>query len=147
MVLSAAALTALHAYDWPGNVRELERTLEGAVTAARSNVIDVDDLAAAVRHPFADVIAPSLVRDDSMRAWGARYAQVVLERCGRNKRQACRVLGISYHTLQAYLNTRPDGGDGASDVGSETPKGARAPGAPVVSPGNRFEGTAEAHGL
>ena len=27
----------------------------------------------------------------------------MLERCHDNKREACRVLGISYHTLQAYL--------------------------------------------
>ena len=42
-----------------------------------------------------------------MRAWGSRYARLVLERCGGNKRQACRVLDISYHTLDAYLNFRP----------------------------------------
>jgi predicted NAD/FAD-binding protein len=30
----------------------------------------------------------------------------MLERCGGNKREACRVLGISYHTLQAYLHYR-----------------------------------------
>ncbi|MCY4635008.1 MAG: hypothetical protein OXG04_11000 [Acidobacteria bacterium] len=38
-----------------------------------------------------------------MRAWGSRYARIVLDRCGNNKREACRVLGISYHTLQSYL--------------------------------------------
>jgi hypothetical protein len=38
-----------------------------------------------------------------MRAWGSRYARLVFERCGRNKRRACRVLDISYHTLQGYL--------------------------------------------
>jgi hypothetical protein len=38
-----------------------------------------------------------------MRAWGSRYAKLVFERCGRNKRRACRFLDISYHTLQAYL--------------------------------------------
>ena len=38
-----------------------------------------------------------------MRAWGSRYARLVLEKCERNKRQACEVLGISYHTLNAYL--------------------------------------------
>ena len=42
-----------------------------------------------------------------MRAWGSRYARLVLERCDNNKRQACQVLGISYHTLNAYLNYQP----------------------------------------
>jgi len=31
----------------------------------------------------------------------------VFERSGRNKRRACRVLDISYHTLQAYLRYAP----------------------------------------
>jgi len=38
-----------------------------------------------------------------MRAWGSRYARLVFERCGRNKRAAWRFLDISYHTLEAYL--------------------------------------------
>jgi hypothetical protein len=38
-----------------------------------------------------------------MRAWASRYARLVFERCGRNKRQASRLLDISYHTLDAYL--------------------------------------------
>ena len=44
---------------------------------------------------------------DSMRAWGSRYARMVYERCEHNKRQACRELGISYHTLRAYLRYKP----------------------------------------
>jgi hypothetical protein len=28
---------------------------------------------------------------------------MVLDRCRGNKREACRVLDISYHTLQSYL--------------------------------------------
>jgi len=44
-----------------------------------------------------------------MRAWASRYARLVFERAGRNKRQASRMLDISYHTLDAYLRygTRP----------------------------------------
>ena len=38
-----------------------------------------------------------------MRAWASRYARLVLDRCKDNKREACRVLDISYHTLQSYL--------------------------------------------
>jgi hypothetical protein len=42
-----------------------------------------------------------------MRAWGSRYARLVLERVGGNKREACRRLCISYHTLNAYLDYQP----------------------------------------
>ena len=48
-----------------------------------------------------------------MRAWGSRYARIVVDRCQGNKRKTCRVLGISYHTLQAYLKYEPDAADGA----------------------------------
>jgi hypothetical protein len=50
---------------------------------------------------------PSVQTGDSMRAWGSRYARLVLEKSDRNKRQACDVLDISYHTLNAYLNYQP----------------------------------------
>jgi transcriptional regulator with AAA-type ATPase domain len=55
------------------------------------------------RHAYADVLLPSMDRQETLRAWGSRYVQLVLERNGRNKRKACRSLDISYHTLQAYL--------------------------------------------
>ena len=42
-----------------------------------------------------------------MRAWGSRYARLVLERCDGNKREACRLLGISSHTLLGYLKFTP----------------------------------------
>jgi DNA-binding NtrC family response regulator len=100
--LSAAASDALKAYDWPGNVRELERLMERAVALADREVIELDDLPAAVRGDYA-TIGPSLQRNDSLRAWASRYARLVLHRCGGNKREACRTLDISYHTLQSYL--------------------------------------------
>ena len=34
---------------------------------------------------------------------GVTYAPIILDRYSQNKRQACQVLGISYHTLQSYL--------------------------------------------
>jgi transcriptional regulator with PAS, ATPase and Fis domain len=103
MTLSPTAADALTAYDWPGNVRELQRTLEGAVAMADSRVIDLDDLPPALRRPYSDVMVPSLEAHDTLRAWASRYARLVLERSGHNKRRACRMLGISYHTLQAHL--------------------------------------------
>ncbi len=101
------AADALVLYDWPGNVRELERVLEGVVALAEGERIDLDDLPPVIRGDYADSLMPSLLRGDSLRAWGSRYVRLVLERCGQNKRQACRQLGISYHTLRSYLQYRP----------------------------------------
>ena len=45
---------------------------------------------------YAEVLrAVASRRRDTMRAWGSRYARLVLERCANNKRRACRELGIS----------------------------------------------------
>jgi hypothetical protein len=47
-----------------------------------------------------------------LRAWGARYVRLILDHCLGDKREACRVLDISDHTLVAYLRFAPDS-DGA----------------------------------
>jgi transcriptional regulator with PAS, ATPase and Fis domain len=103
LTLSRAAADALLTYDWPGNVRELERMMERTLALARQTTIEVDDLPIRLCEGYGDVLLPSMVRNDTLRAWGSRYVRLVLERSGRNKRKACRALGISYHTLQSYL--------------------------------------------
>ena len=106
LTVSSAAADALKTYDWPGNVRELERMIEGAVATCDTTHIALDDLPIALRGAYGEVLMPSVQQGDTMRAWGSRYARLILERCDHNKRQACQVLGISYHTLNAYLNYR-----------------------------------------
>ena len=71
---------------------------------------------------------PSIAASESMRAWGSRYARLILERCGRNKRAASRVLGISYHTLDAYLRY----GYPSRTSGRRLPGWARSEGDPSV---------------
>ena len=105
--LSAAAVDALVAYQWPGNVRELERVIERAVALSESQFLELDDLPPAITGGYVDVLLPAVRARESMRAWGSRYARLVYERCGNNKRRACRELGISYHTLRAYLAYQP----------------------------------------
>ena len=81
--------------------------IEGAIATCESQQIGLDDLPIALRGAYGEVLMPSVQADDTMRAWGSRYARLVLEKSERNKRQACDVLDISYHTLNAYLNYRP----------------------------------------
>jgi len=104
--LSPNALEAFMTYEWPGNVRELERVIERALTLADGDEIQLGDLPPALTGRYA-IVQPAAGGGDTMRAWGSRYARLVLERCANNKRQACRVLDISYHTLQAYLRYQP----------------------------------------
>jgi transcriptional regulator with PAS, ATPase and Fis domain len=108
--LSVAATDALAAYDWPGNVRQLERLMERAVALAETDVLELDDLPLTVRGDYATTMAPSLERRETLRALASRYARLVLDRTKGNKRAACKVLDISYHTLQAYLRHRIDDG-------------------------------------
>src|SRR4029077_10345881 len=110
------AADALITYTWPGNVRELERMIEGAIATSESGRIGLDDLPIALRGPYGEVLMPSVQASDTMRTWGSRYARLVHEKCDRNKRQTCAALGISYHTLNAYLNYKP-GEDAAGPAG------------------------------
>jgi transcriptional regulator with PAS, ATPase and Fis domain len=103
LLLSPEAADALVSYDWPGNVRELERLMERAVALATSDVIGLADLTPPVAGPHLAVVGPSLARKDTLRAWARRYVRIVLARARGNKRETARLLGISYHTLQAYL--------------------------------------------
>jgi DNA-binding NtrC family response regulator len=124
--LSTAAADALITYDWPGNVRELERLMERAVTLAASDVVELDDLPPAVRKDYTAALAPSVSRDETLRTWASRYARLVLDKCRGNKREASQALGISYHTLQAYLRhpvppdteTRVEAAEGSEEAES-----------------------------
>jgi transcriptional regulator with PAS, ATPase and Fis domain len=119
--ITPAAVDALTTYEWPGNVRELERMIEGAIATAESHQIGLDDLPVSLRGAYGEVLMPAMQTGDTMRAWGSRYARLVLERCNRNKRQTCRVLGITYHTLNAYLEYRPPDVRPAGRIGTSGP--------------------------
>ena len=100
--MAPAAMEALVAYEWPGNVRQLERTIERAIALAPGAVITVADLPVDISkeyRPFKPVVGG----DNSLRAWSSRYVRLVLERCNGNKRRACDILEISYHTLKSHL--------------------------------------------
>ncbi len=81
--------------------------IEGAIATCEKKEIGLDHLPIGLRGAYGDVLMPSVQASDTMRAWGSRYARLILERCQRNKRQACKVLDISYHTLNSYLRYRP----------------------------------------
>jgi len=64
------------------------------------------DLPREISAPFS---ANPEAEDGTLRGWSRRYARLVLERCDGNKRRACDVLDITYHTLQSLLDTEGRG--------------------------------------
>ena len=130
LTLSTAAAEAMRLYQWPGNVRELERLIERVVALTPSSRIEVADLPEAVRGEYSRVLAPSLEASHTLRAWASRYASLVFDRCGGNKRKTCRMLDVSYHTLQAYLVVAHGADDRAQ--AKRWPAWVRAPGPRVV---------------
>jgi DNA-binding NtrC family response regulator len=128
MEVAPAAMDALISYDWPGNVRQLGRVLERAIALAPSSLITLRDLPSEIgRWPLLEDTGAAAC-NLTLRAWSSRYARLVLDRFRGNKRRACDVLDISYHTLQALIAfDLPDGQDGqtnqpeppSSEAGSE----------------------------
>ena len=108
LAFSTAALEVMGTYDWPGNVRQLGRVVERALALSDGPDVTAADLPSEISRIFPDHQVEDS-EDRSLRAWSRRYARLVLERCAGNKRRACEVLDITYHTLQSLLET-----DGAS---------------------------------
>jgi transcriptional regulator with PAS, ATPase and Fis domain len=101
--IDAPAMQALMSYDWPGNVRQLARVLERALALASSSMITVADLPDHIAHDDGSGPPGVGAGDSSLRSWSSRYVRLVLERCDGNKRRACDILDITYHTLQSHL--------------------------------------------
>jgi transcriptional regulator with PAS, ATPase and Fis domain len=127
MSVSTDATEALMAYRWPGNVRQLARVLEYMVALSSSPQIGAADLPPDIQAGYSDVIAGTRAFDsaagaETLRAWSGRYVRLVLDRCEGNKRRACEVLDISYHTLKGYLDedeAPPREGGGAGPLAME----------------------------
>jgi transcriptional regulator with PAS, ATPase and Fis domain len=119
MSIDRAATEAMVAYDWPGNVRQLGRVLERAIALAPQTEITLADLPEPIRTEYVIVFGDTPGLGESLRAWSSRYVHLVLSRCQGNKRKACDLLDISYHTLQAHLayGSAPARSDPALEVG------------------------------
>ena len=105
--IDPAVLQALAAYSWPGNVRQLARVIERALALSPGPTMTAEDLPVEIHRPYEDFAPAGSERDQTLRGWCSRYARLVLDRCGGNKRRACDILDISYHTLQAHLDYQP----------------------------------------
>jgi transcriptional regulator with PAS, ATPase and Fis domain len=97
------AIDAMVAYDWPGNIRQLGRVVERALALSPGPSVTMGDLPDEITATYDKPDEQPIDEDQTLRGYSSRYARMVLDRCNGNKRRACRILDISYRTLQAHL--------------------------------------------
>ncbi len=105
------ALHSLLSYDYPGNVRELQNVMQRAVTLCRDDVITPDVLSPQVlRHaPVIPVAKPNFPEEGIdlealVERFERRLIAQALERTGGVKKDAARLLGISYRAMRHRLS-------------------------------------------
>jgi DNA-binding NtrC family response regulator len=100
---SDEAMKALIDYDYPGNVRELENIVERAVAMTREEEIQVVDLPPDLSEMevFSFEQAGSQVK--TLKEVQHDYIQWVLNRVGRNRTKAAKLLGIDRASLWRHL--------------------------------------------
>lgn len=113
------ALEAMSAYHWPGNIRELQNVIERAVVLCEGHQVTVADLPHAVAQATfqPQILAnsspaaprtrpvPELVAQRTVIGSEGERQQLVeaLQRCGGNKAEAARLLGIPRSTFFSKL--------------------------------------------
>ena len=127
------ALQSLMRYSWPGNIRELQNVIERAIVMAEGDVISVADLPSEIqsgerntnaavmdrtRRLQSDAVASREPRgewidDDPVVERQALVA--ALHKCGGNKAQAARLLGLPRSTYFSKLK-KYGIGDGATEL-------------------------------
>jgi len=86
-------------YPWPGNVRELENSVEHATVLARGSRVEAIDLPSAVIEAGNRAVEGQSQRLATMAEREQELLKETLEKCGWNKKEAARHLGISRNTL------------------------------------------------
>ncbi|KAA0256204.1 sigma-54-dependent Fis family transcriptional regulator [Acidobacteria bacterium ACD] len=105
--VSEGALALLTAHTWPGNIRQLESVVERAVLLCEGNVVRPDDLPLEIRlhtapasRPYGFEIPAEGIDIEELER---QLIVQAMERSGWVIAKACRLLGLTYRTLQYRL--------------------------------------------
>jgi transcriptional regulator with GAF, ATPase, and Fis domain len=105
------AMRLLLNYYWPGNVRELENSIEHAAVLARGSTIEVGDLPSIIVEASDSGSLQETPRLSTIAERERELLEETLQKCGWNKKEAAKQLGISrnalYQKLKRYGISRP----------------------------------------
>lgn len=101
--IAPETLERLLGYDWPGNVRELEGVIQRGLVLTSNETLMPGDLPADMRPVSAGVNSAPWSGNATLEEVETSWIGLVLERCGGNRTQAARQLGIDPSTLWRKL--------------------------------------------
>jgi DNA-binding NtrC family response regulator len=101
--IAPETLQRLMQYDWLGNVRELEGAIQRALVLAGGETLTPADLPADLRPAPATFSAIPWPAEATLEEVETFWLRHVLDRCGGNRTQAARQLGIDPSTLWRKL--------------------------------------------
>ncbi len=107
--ISVAAQRALMDRAWPGNVRELRNVIERGLLLSDGVRLEVADLAGDGATVAAGTSGGELPWPASLSMLARGAASAMLQRCGGNKSEAARRLGIGRPRLQRLLDAQTSG--------------------------------------
>ena len=114
--LTAAGEQVLLDYVWPGNVRELRNAMERVLLLASGDRLDATDFAFLVPSSDAPVNGPGVLPfPGPLNVLVRAAAAEMIVRCGGNKSEAARQLGISRPRLMRLTSLDPASYDDSGD--------------------------------
>jgi len=123
MTISPEAMEVLCRYPWWGNVRELENTMERITVLSDGDAILEKHIPDEIRMPDtiplpADIPSGGVSLDGIMEDLEKRYLLKALEKAGGVKKEAARLLNISFRSFRHRL-AKYDPGSGEQEVSHE----------------------------
>jgi DNA-binding NtrC family response regulator len=98
---TSESMDVIFRHHWPGNVRELENTVQRSMVLAKGDIVHADDLPAEIRlQENAPHEGDSMANLDRIER---DHVRSILEKCGWNKFQAAKMMGISRSTLYSKI--------------------------------------------
>ena len=113
--LTASAMQMLYEYNWPGNIRELWNVLAQAACLADDALVTGDEISVWML----DRNAAASARTMTLRQMEQMLIESTFARCGGNREDTARSLGIGFRTLSGKLRDYgypPRGGSGSNQL-------------------------------